>query len=107
MLNTIYKLASGSIAKSLKLVLDILINNDQTGFIKGRFIGENTRLLYDIMNYTEHNKIPGLLMMIDFEKAFDTLSTEFIKKLLIFLTLVPCLKNGYRYFILTSLHLFN
>ena len=30
------------------------------------------------MNYTEVNQIPGLLMLIDFEKAFDSTSLEFI-----------------------------
>ena len=48
LLNTIYKIASGAIANRLKTVLNLLIDNDQTGFISGRFIGENTRLIYDI-----------------------------------------------------------
>ena len=39
LLNVIYKLASGSIAERMKTVLDKLINKDQTGFRKGRFIG--------------------------------------------------------------------
>ena len=30
------------------------------------------------MNYKEVNQIPGLLMLIDFEKAFDSISTDFI-----------------------------
>ena len=42
--------------------------------MEGRYIGENTRLLYDIMQYTEEQHIPGLLLLIDFEKAFDSLS---------------------------------
>ena len=54
LLNVIYKLASG-IAERMKTV-----NKDQTGFIKGRFIGENIRLLCDIMHFTEQNNIPGL-----------------------------------------------
>ena len=54
----------------MKTVLDILISKDQTGFIKGRFIGESTRLLYDILKYAEDNNLSGLLMTIDFEKAF-------------------------------------
>ena len=44
LLDTIYKIASGAIANRIKWVLDKLINKDQTGFIKGRYIGENTRL---------------------------------------------------------------
>jgi len=74
LLNTVYKIASGVIANRFKLFMDKLIHNDQTGFIKGRYIGENTRLIYDILHYTEENEIPGLLLLIDFEKAFDSLS---------------------------------
>ena len=67
-----YKIASGYIAERIKLFLDKLIHKDQTGFIKGRFMGGNIRLIYDIMHYIESNYVPGLLMLIDFEKAFDT-----------------------------------
>ena len=72
------KLASGCIAERIKTVLDKIINRDQTGFLKGRFTGENIRLIYDLINYTEVNQIPGLLMLIDFEKAFDSISWDFI-----------------------------
>ena len=78
LLNVIYKIASGCIAERIKKILDKLISKDQTGFIKGRFIGENIRIIYDVMNYTERNSIPGLLMLIDFEKAFDSISWDFI-----------------------------
>ena len=30
------------------------------------------------MNYTERKQIPGLIMLIDFEKAFDSVSWKFI-----------------------------
>jgi hypothetical protein len=82
LLNVVYKLNSGSIANRLKTVLDILVSKDQTGFVKNRYIVENTRLLYDIMKFTAHNNMPGLVMMIDFEKAFDNLSFTFIEKCL-------------------------
>ena len=51
--SVLYKMATSAIASRLKKVLPDLISNCQTGFIKGRFIGESTRLVYDIMNYTE------------------------------------------------------
>ena len=41
------------------------------------------------MNYTELNNIPGLLLLIDFEKAFDSLSWSFIQKVLKFLNFGP------------------
>ena len=93
LLNVIYKLASGCIAERLKSVLPKLISSDQTGFISGRYIGENTRMIYDIMNYTEENNIPGLLLIIDFEKAFDTISWEFIKKVLDFFNFGESIKQ--------------
>ena len=43
-----------------------------TGFIKGRFIEESNGFIYDVMNYTAIKKVKGLLMFIDFEKAFDS-----------------------------------
>jgi hypothetical protein len=55
------------------IALNNLIHEDQKGFIQGRFIGENTRLIYDIIFGTEAQDLPGMIMMIDFEKAFNTL----------------------------------
>ena len=43
---------------------------------------ENTRLVYDLMQLVEENNIPGLLLLIDFEKAFDSLSWTFMKNVL-------------------------
>ena len=91
LLDTVYKIASGTIANRLKSVINKLINKDQTGFIKGRYIGENTRLIYDLMSFTEENHIPGLLLLIDFEKAFDSLSWQFIHKALKYLNFGPSL----------------
>ena len=53
MLSVLYKLASAAIANRLKPYLDNLINKTQNGFVPGRYIGECTRLVFDIMNYTE------------------------------------------------------
>ena len=47
-------------------------------------MGDSTRLVYDIMQYTENKNIPGLMMLIDFEKAFDSVSWKFLYKALEF-----------------------
>ena len=91
LLDTVYKIASGTIANRLKSVINNLRNKDQIGFIKGRYIGENTRLIYDLMSFTEENHVPGLLLLIDFEKAFDSLSWQFIHKALKYLNFGPSL----------------
>ena len=84
LLCVIYKLASAAIAERIKPFLDKIISRNQTGFITGRYIGESTRLIYDLMYHTETKKIPGLLMTIDFEKAFDSVSWSFLYKSLDF-----------------------
>jgi hypothetical protein len=58
--------------------LSHLISADQTGFIPGRYIRENCRLIYVIFHFTEENDIPGILLLIDFEKVFDSISWSFI-----------------------------
>ena len=54
-----------------------MIHENQKGFIAGRYIGENTRLLYDIIHNCNKANIPGIILMIDFEKAL----TQFLGNL--------------------------
>ena len=83
LLNIPYNIASSCIAQRLKSVLPKLIYEDQKWFLKGRFIGENIRLLYDTLLYSSKHNVRGLLFMVDFEKAFDSVAWSFIKKSLI------------------------
>ena len=69
---------SSVIANRIKTLLDKLVFETQTGFVAGRFISENSCLIYDILHYTEKENIAGLLMLIEFEKAFDSVSWEFL-----------------------------
>ena len=82
LLNTDIKIASAVIANRVKDVLPSIISDSQNGFMKDRFIGENTRLLYDLMHYLEENDKQGLLLLIDFEKAFDSVEWDFLVKAL-------------------------
>ena len=59
-----------------------MINPTQTGYVKGRFIGESIRLILDIMEYTKHKDIPGVAVFLDFEKAFDSVEWNYIQKCL-------------------------
>ena len=45
-------------------MLPELINEDQTGFKSGRYIGDNLRLIYDMIAYLKENNLPGLLLNI-------------------------------------------
>ena len=61
------------------------MDKTQTGFISGRYIGHSTPLVYDIMHCTEKNNMDGLLMLIDFAKAYDSISWTFLYNVLKFL----------------------
>ena len=70
-------------------MLEKLIHENQKGFLSGRYIGENIRLVYDILSYTEQHNKPGILLLIDFEKAFDSLSWRFIFNVIKFFNFGP------------------
>ena len=93
LLNVSYKIASASIAFRIKNILGNIINEDQTGFLPGRLMATNIRLLYDILFYTEKHHIPGLLLLIDFAAAFDTVSWSFMAKVLEFFNFGPSIRK--------------
>ena len=82
LLNIDYKILSKVLARRMEKVLPKLVHSDQTGFVNGRYIGQNIRLLNDIMEYTDIKKLPGIFLFVDFEKAFDTIEWSFISNTL-------------------------
>ena len=77
-----YKILAKTLANRLKKVIDKIINGDQTGYIKGRYIGENIRIIKDVITYLNVKDEAGLACLIDFEKAFDTVKWSFITQAL-------------------------
>ena len=47
---------------------------------KGAPLQKNICLINNVISYTESKNIPGLLLFVDFEKAFDTIEWAFIEK---------------------------
>ena len=69
-------------------LLNYLIDSSQNHFISGRYIGESTWLMYDVMNFTQKINTTRKLMVIDFKKAFASITWSFIDNTLTFLVLV-------------------
>ena len=59
-LNIDYKTASKVIAIRIEKLLTHLINPDQTAFIKGRYIGQNVRLISDTLAQTKLQNTPWI-----------------------------------------------
>jgi hypothetical protein len=62
-------------------------------------------LIYDILQYTEENEIPGLLLLIDFEKAFDSVSWEFLYSVLKFFNFGQSIIHWVKVFLLLHINL--
>ena len=50
--------------------------------MKDRFIGQNIRLLCDLLEQTKLKDIPGIFLELDFRKAFDTIEWPMIQQVL-------------------------
>ena len=82
LLNTDYKILTKLLANRLQKVINNVVSEDQSGYIKGRFIGENIRTVLDVIEYFSQRTNPGILLFLDFEQAFDTVSWKFLFKTL-------------------------
>lgn len=78
LLNVDTKIISKALASRLKPVLPEIISHDQTAYVTGRFIGESTRLISDILEVTDNFNIGGYIMTADIEKAFDSMDHTFL-----------------------------
>ena len=60
----------------MKEILPTIISWDQVGYLKGRYIGQNIRLIKDVIEKCEQDT--GIVAFLDFEKAFDSIEWEFL-----------------------------
>ena len=59
------KIANKVIANRAKHVITTIIHNSQTEFIKGRYVGENIRLLLKIINNAEEENKAGFAFLFN------------------------------------------
>ena len=83
-MNVDYNILTKFLSARIKKVLNEIIKIDQVGYLKGRNIGEAIRLIDDMIFHTTYKNITGYLLTIDFEKAFDSVSHQFLQKVLCF-----------------------
>ena len=82
LLNNDYKIVTKALALRLEKVLPTIISANQTGYVKGRYIGESIRIITDMMSFTKKKNISGLAVFLDFEKAFDSIEWCYLQKCL-------------------------
>ena len=67
------------LANRLHQILDHIISKEQTAYVKSWFLGEN---MEDINDYASRMNIPGLILLLDFQKTFDSLEWNFMYQVL-------------------------
>ena len=98
MLNVDYKIATKTIAHRIAMILPKLIIKDQTGYVKGRYIGQNVRLILELMKVAEIENILGIALLIDFKNAFDTVNCNFLSRTLQMFNFGPLIQSWIKAF---------
>ena len=62
----------------LQNVINSVIGNEQSAFIKGRSILEGPLILNEVISWAKSTKRPLFILKADLEKAFDSLSWSFL-----------------------------
>jgi hypothetical protein len=74
LLNVDFKIFPKLLMDRTTPVIDKVINDSQTGFIKGRNILEGVVILHEVLHELRRSGKRGVLFKIDFEKAYDKVS---------------------------------
>ena len=82
LLNVDYKILTKTFALRLSRILPDLIHSDQKGFIKGRYSGENVMDIYAMIQQAQVDKEEYILLMLDIQKAFDSVSLTYLEEIL-------------------------
>ena len=71
LLNVDYKLLAKAVSRRLGPALNTVVDDTQTAFLPERWIGDNVSAHLEEMDYLREVGEPGVIVFLDFEKAFD------------------------------------
>jgi hypothetical protein len=80
--NCSFKIFSKCATNRLGLVSEELISQNQTTFIKGRYILESVVSAHEIIHDVAHSSQSSFIFKLDYEKAYDEVNREFMFKML-------------------------
>ena len=81
-MNHDFKILTKALSLRIRKVLPSIIHPNQAAYVEGRFMGDAIRVIQDIMEYTNLYNKSGMLLFIDFQKAFDSVEHDFVLKTL-------------------------
>ncbi|KAH9291381.1 hypothetical protein KI387_043430, partial [Taxus chinensis] len=78
--NTTYKIISKAIANRLSPLMHKLVAPEQSGFIPGRSITEGIIISHELIHSLHNSSRAGMLLKLDFSKAYDRVNWRFLLK---------------------------
>lgn len=82
MLNTNYKILTKVLAMKLANIAPKLLHVSQAGFVPGRKITDQTKLIEAMIEYAEATEQNGLIIALDQEKAYDKIAHDYLWEML-------------------------
>jgi len=78
LLGSVYKILAKALAGRIQAFLPDIIMPNQTGFVEGRSILDNTFIAQDSLDWAVESNQDLVLLLLDFEKAFDRIKWGFL-----------------------------
>jgi hypothetical protein len=82
LINVVFKFVAKAYVIRLAPLAGRTIDHSQTAFIKGRALHERVLALHEIAHELKLKKLGGLFLKLDFEKAYDRVSWDFLRDVL-------------------------
>ena len=83
LIGCMYKVIAKLLSNRLRSVMDELIDERQSAFIKGRHILHGILILNEVVEEAMRSKKPAMIFKVDFEKAYDSVSWSFLDYMLL------------------------
>ncbi|XP_058776651.1 uncharacterized protein LOC131650971 [Vicia villosa] len=78
LISSVYRIISKLLATRLKGVVDKLVSLHQSAFVPNRGLQDGVLVLNEVVDYAKRNKKELFLFKVDFEKAFDSVSWDYL-----------------------------
>lgn len=78
LVNCSFKILSKILTFRVEPILQRLIDNHQSAFLKDRYILDNVLLSHEVIHHYKHTDQQGVVVKIDFEKAYDKINWNYL-----------------------------
>jgi hypothetical protein len=78
LLGCLYKLLAKVLARRLATVMNSIISQNQSAFLKGRNLGDGVLVINEIVDFAKKSNADCLILKVDFEKAYDSVDWGFL-----------------------------